>query len=94
MFDTHDVVNVRCDTSLLEGKIKEDKKSRRQYPDLIEHMETLCQNGGSKDTKYLDEKPKYAVKWINKSIQDMENDSGDLFNPKYKIPTIIILVFC
>ena len=80
MFDTHDVVNVRCDISLLEGKLQEDKKLMQQYSDLIEHIEILCQNGGGKDTKYLDVKPKNGGKWLNKRIKDIENDYGDLFN--------------
>ena len=82
MFDTHDVVNVRCDISFLEGNIQEVKKLIKQYSDLIEHIEILCQSGGSKDTKYLDVKPKNAVKWINKGIQDIEKEYGDLITAK------------
>ena len=81
-FDTRDVAIDRCDISLLEGKIQEDKKLMKHYSDLIEHIEILCQNGGSKDTKYVDVKPKNGGKWLNKSIKDIENDYGDLFNPK------------
>ena len=80
-FDTRDVAIDRCDISLLEGKIQEDKKLMKHYSDLIEHIEILCQNGGSKDTKYLNVKPKNGGKWLNKSI-NIENDYGDLFNPK------------
>ena len=82
VFDTHDVVNVRCDISFLEGNIQEVKKLIKQYSDLIEHIEKLCQSGGSKDTKYLDVKPKNAVKWINKGIQDIEKEYGDLITAK------------
>ena len=82
VFDTHDVVNVRCDISFLEGNIQEVKKLIKQYSDLIEHIEILCQSGGSKDTKYLDVKPKNAVKWINKGIQDIEKEYGDLITAK------------
>ena len=46
------------------GRIQEDKKLIQQYSELIEHIEILCQNGGSKDIKYLDEILKNAVKWI------------------------------
>ena len=67
---------------LLEGKIAEDKKLIKQYSDLIEHIEILCQNGGSGDTKYLDVKPKNGVKWLNKSIKDIEEEYGDLISPK------------
>ena len=52
VFDQEDVLNVRRDISLLEGKISEDKKLIKQYSHLIEHIEILCQNGGSGDTKY------------------------------------------
>ena len=75
-------MNVRCDISPLEGKIQENQQLINQYSDLIEHIEILCQNGGSKDTKYVDVKPKNGGKWLNKSIKDIENDYGDLFNPK------------
>ena len=74
-------MNVRCDISPLEGKIQEVQQLINQYSDLIEHIEILCQNGGSKDTKYLNVKPKNGGKWLNKSI-NIENDYGDLFNPK------------
>ena len=77
-----DVLNVRRDISLLEGKISEDKKLIKQYSDLIEHIEILCQNGGSGDTKYLDVKPKNGVKWLNKSIKDIEEEYSELVNPK------------
>ena len=50
IFDQEDVLNVRRDISILEGKIEEDKKIKN-YSVLIEHLEILCQNGGSKDTK-------------------------------------------
>ena len=65
---------------LLEGKIQEDKNLIKQYSNLIEHIEILCQC--SADTKYLDVKPKNAVKWINKSIQDIEEEYGELVKPK------------
>ena len=45
VFDQEDVLNVRRDISVLEGKIQEDTNSIKQYSDLIEHIETLCQNG-------------------------------------------------
>ena len=57
-----DVCNVRSDISFLEGKIQEDKQLITKYSKLIEHVEILCQNGGSPDTKYFDTKPKHAVK--------------------------------
>ena len=81
-FDTRDVAIDRCDISLLEGKIQEDKKLMKHYSDLIEHIEILCQNGGSGDAKYLDVKPKNKVKWLNKSIQDIEEECGELVKPK------------
>ena len=81
IFDQEDVLNVRRDRSILEGKIEEDKIIKK-YSVLIEHLEILCQNGGSKDTKYLDVKPKNAVDWNKKSIQDIEKEYGDLINPK------------
>ena len=77
-----DVLNVRRDISLLEGNISEDKKLIKQYSDLIEHIEILCQNGGSADAKYLDVKTKNGVKWLNKSIQDIEKEYGELVKPK------------
>ena len=77
-----DVLNVRRDISLLEGKVSEDKKLIKQYSDLIEHIEILCQNGGSGDTKYLDVKPKNGVKWLNKSTKDIEEEYSELVNPK------------
>ena len=82
VFDTHGVLNVRCDISLLDGKIQEDKKLIKQYSDLIVHIEILCNIGGNKDTKYLDEKPKNGVKWLNTSIKDIEEEYGDLIKPK------------
>ena len=82
VFDQEDVLNVRRDISSLEGKISEDKKLIKQYSDLIEHTEILCQCGGSGDAKYLDVKPKNAVKWVNISIQDIEKDYGELINPE------------
>ena len=82
VFDQEDVLNVRRDISILEGKISEDKKLIKQYSDLLEHIEILCQCGGNNDTKYLDVKPKNAVKWINRSVQDIEEEYGDPINPK------------
>ena len=72
-----DVCNVRSDISFLEGKIQEDKQLITKYSKLIEHVEILCQNGGSPDTKYFDTKPKHAVKWINISVQKMEEGYGE-----------------
>ena len=43
VFDREDVLNVRRDISILDGKISEDKKLIKQYSDLIEHTEILCQ---------------------------------------------------
>ena len=77
-----DVLNVRRDISLLEGNISEDKKLIKQYSDLIEHIEILCQNGGSADAKYLDVKTKNGVKWLNKSTKDIEEEYSELVNPK------------
>ena len=77
IFDDEDVCNVKHDISFLEGKTQEDKQLIKKYSELIEHVEILCQNGGSPDTKYLDAKPKHAVKWINISIQKMEEDYGE-----------------
>ena len=82
VFDTHDVLNVRCDISLLEGKIQEDEKLIKQYSDLTEHIEILFNRGGNKDTKYSDEKPKNGVKWLNKSIQDLEEEDSELVKLK------------
>ena len=82
VFDQEDVLNVRRDVSLLEGRISEDKKLIKQYSDLIEHTEILCQCGGLTDTKYVDVKPKNAVKWLNKSIKDIEEEYCDLVKPK------------
>ena len=82
LFDQEDVLNVKRDISNLEGKIQEDKNLIKQYSNLIEHIEILCQCGGITDTKYLDVKPKNAVKWINKSIQDIEEEYGELVKPK------------
>ena len=82
VFDQEDVLNVRRDISVLEGKIQEDKNLIKQYSNLIEHIEILCQCRGIGDTKYLDVKPKNAVKWINKSIQDIEEEYGELVKPK------------
>ena len=66
VFDQEDVLNVRRDISILESKIHEDKNLIKLYSNLIEHIEILCQCGGIKDTKYLDVKPKNAVKWLKK----------------------------
>ena len=77
IFDDEDVCNVKHDISFLEGKTQEDKQLIKKYSELIEHVEILCQNGGSPDSKYLDTKPKHAVKWINISIQKMEEDYGE-----------------
>ena len=82
VFDQEDVLNVRRDISILESKIQEDKKLTKQYSNLIEHIEILCQCGGIKDTKYLDVKPKNAVKWLNKNIQDIEEEYSELVKPK------------
>ena len=82
VFDQEDVLNVRRDISILEGKISEDKKLLKQYSDLIEHTEILCQCGGLTDTKYLDVKPKNAVKWLNKSIKNIEEEYSELVKPK------------
>ena len=73
-------MNVRCDISILEGKNQEDTKLLKQYPDLIEHVEILCNL--NKHPKYLDENPNNAVNWNKKSMQDIEKDYGDLINPK------------
>ena len=62
VFDQEDVLNVRRDISVLEGKIQEDKTSIKQYSNLIEHIEILCQCGGIKDTKYSDVKPKMLLR--------------------------------
>ena len=67
--------------SILESKIQEDKNSIKQYSNLIEHIEILCQCGGIKDTKYLDVNPKNAVKCLNKSIQDIEEEYSELVKP-------------
>ena len=77
VFDQEDVLNVRRDISFLEGEISEDKKLIKQYSDLIEHTEILCQCGGLTDTKYLDVKPKNAVEWLNKSIKDIEKNTAN-----------------
>ena len=69
IFDNEDVSNVRSDISFLEGKIEEDKQLIKKHSELIEHIEILCQNGGSPDIKYLDTKPKHAVKWVDISVQ-------------------------
>ena len=53
VFDQEDVLNVRRDISILESKIQEDKNLIKQYSNLIEHIEILCQCGGIKDTKYI-----------------------------------------
>ena len=82
VFDQEDALNVRRDISILEGKIAEDKKLIKQYSDLIEHIEVLCQYRGITDTKYLDVKPKNGVKWLNKSIQDIEEEYSELVTPK------------
>ena len=82
LFDQEDVLNVKRDISNLEGKIQEDKNLIKQYSNLIEHIEILCQYRGITDTKYLDVKPKKAVKWINKSIEDIEEEYGELVKPK------------
>ena len=82
VFDQEDVLNVRRDISILEGKLSEDKKLIKQYSDLIEHIEILCQCGGIIDTKYFDVKPKNAVKWMNKSIQYFEEEYSELVKPK------------
>ena len=82
VFDKEDVLNVRRVISLLEGKISEDKRLIKQYSDLLEHIEILGQNGGSRDTKYLDVKPKNVIKWLNKSIQDIEEEYSELVKPK------------
>ena len=58
LFDQEDVLNVKRDISNLEGKIQEDKNLIKQYSNLIEHIEILCQCRGITDTKYLDVKPK------------------------------------
>ena len=58
VFDQEDVLNVRRDISILEGKIQEDNNVIKQYSDLIEHIEILCNLVGNNDTKYLDEKTK------------------------------------
>ena len=63
-------------------KFRKVKNLVKQYSDLVEHIEILCNLEGNKDTKYLDEKPKNAVNWNKKSIQDIEKDYGDLINPK------------
>ena len=63
-------------------KFRKVKNLIKQYSDLVEHIEILCNLEGNKDTKYLDEKPKNAVNWNKKSIQDIEKDYGDLINPK------------
>ena len=82
VFDQEDVLNVRRDISILESKIQEDPNLTKQYSNLIEHIEILCQCGGIKDTKYLDVKPKHAVKWLNKNIQDIEEEYSELVKPK------------
>ena len=82
VFDQEDVLNVRRDISVLEGKISEDEKLIKQYSDLIEHTEILCQCGGIKDAKYLDVKPKNGVKRLNRSIQNIEEKYGELVKPK------------
>ena len=82
VFYQEDVLNVRRDISILESKIQEVKNLIKQYSNLIEHIEILCQNGGSGDTKYLAVKPKNAVKWLNKSIQDIEEEYSELVKPK------------
>ena len=34
------------------------------------------------DPEHLDVKPKNGVKWLNKSIQDIEEEYSELVNPK------------
>ena len=48
----------------------------KQYSDL------LCNSKGNKNSKYLDENPKNAVKWMNKRFKDIEKEDDDLINPK------------
>ena len=71
------LVMFKSDISFLEGQIQEDKQLIKKYSELVEHIAILCQNDGSKDTKYLDAKPKHAVKWNNISIQKVEEDYGE-----------------
>ena len=84
VFDQEDVLNVRRDISILEGKIQEDKNLVKHHSNLLEHIEILCQCGcgGLTDTKYLDVKPKNAVKWLNKNIKDIEEEYSELVKPK------------
>ena len=82
VFDQEDVLNVRRDISILEGKIQEDKNLIKQYSNLIEHIEILCNLVGNNDTNYLDVKPKNGVNWLNKSIKDIEEEYGELVKPK------------
>ena len=77
VFDNEDIINIKSDISMLESKIEENKQLIKKYSDLIEHIEILCNCQGMNDTKYLDKKPKNAVKWINVSIQKMEEDYGE-----------------
>ena len=82
VFDQEDVLNVWHDISILEGKIQEDKNLIKQYSNLIEHIEILCNLVGNNDTNYLDVKPKNGVNWLNKSIKDIEEEYGELVKPK------------
>ena len=66
-----------CDISMLEGKIQEDKQLIKNYSDLIEHIDILCNCEGNLNTKYLDVKPKNAIKWINISIKEIEETYGE-----------------
>ena len=38
--------------------------------------------GENADAKYFDVKPKNGVKWLNKSIQDIEAEYSELVKPK------------
>ena len=78
VFDNNDIRNIKDDISMLEDKIQEDKQLIKKYSELIEHVEILCQEIGMKDTKYLELKPKNANKWINKSVEEIEEEYGEL----------------
>ena len=52
VFHQEDVLNVGCDISILEGKTQKDKKLIKQYSEVAEHLEILCNSGANKDISY------------------------------------------
>ena len=76
IMDEEDKENINQDMKNIQDKLEKDEQNIKKYARLIEHIELLVYNE-SGDFKYLEHKPNIK-KWIDKTIEEFEQDYGEL----------------